>query len=144
MGIQFNGNIFGKMEYDYVSPVKNIKSRYLKDIKKILFPAPDYGISVKTTTGNTEIFFCKRMKGRYDGIPEVSNDPMMVVNKYGKGTSIYLAGSFGKTIANFRFIEYFTILKNICDWLSSQYVFVEDNKNVEIFLRKREILFFFI
>ena len=137
MGIQFNGNIFGKMGHDYVSPVKNIKSRYLKDIKKILFPAPDYGISVKETTGNTEIFFCKRMKGRYDGIPEVSNDPMMVVNKYGKGTSIYLAGSFGKTIANFRFIEYFTILKNICDWLSSQYVFVEDNKNVEIFLRKK-------
>lgn len=141
MGIKFCGKIIGPMRHDYVSPAKKT-SLYLKNIKKIFIPSPSYGLIVKPTTSDVELFFCKKLKGRYDCVPEVSEDPMMVVNKYGKGTSIYFTANTGKTLTEFRFIEYFTIIRNICGCFSNQYVIIEEDKNIEVFLRKKEDLVF--
>ncbi|MCM8822516.1 MAG: family 10 glycosylhydrolase [Candidatus Omnitrophica bacterium] len=136
-GIRFAGNIIGHMQYDYITPVRNNKNFYLKGIKKGFLPAPEYGIFVETTTGHKEILFCKKLAGRYDGIPEFSDNPMMIVNNYGKGASIYFAGNFGATVSNFGFIEYFTLMKNICENLAESPVSIEGEKNIEVFLRRK-------
>ncbi|HOL35989.1 MAG TPA: beta-galactosidase trimerization domain-containing protein [bacterium] len=136
-GVNFAGTIFGPLRHDYVSPVKT-KNRLLKNITKKYFPAPEYGINIETTTGKSLIFYCEKLKGRYDHTPEVSQKPMVVVNRYGKGRVIYLAGTFGSTIAKFRFREYFLLVKNFCYHLSKPLVEFENSNHIEVFLRKNE------
>ncbi len=69
-----------------------------------------------------------------DFCPNKGGDP--------NGTVVYFAGTFGKTISSFRFVEYFTIMENVCDCLSLQYVSIENSKSIEIFLRKKGNTFF--
>ncbi|MGC8805447.1 MAG: alpha-amylase family protein, partial [Candidatus Ratteibacteria bacterium] len=68
-GVNFAGTIFGPMKHDYVSPVK-MKNGLLKNIIKKYFPAPEYGISIENITGKPLIFYCEKLKGRYDHTPE--------------------------------------------------------------------------
>lgn len=137
-GLNFTGKIIGPMEYDYVSFASTKKIEYLKGIKKKFFPAPEYGIFVEVRSAKPIIFFCKKLIGRYDGVPEISDIPMMTVNRYGKGNCIYLAGTYGATVDNFGFFEYLAIVRNFCNCLAQNYVVVENDKNIEIFLRKKE------
>ncbi len=136
LGVRFAGKIIGPMNHDYVFFEKDRRNIFLKNITKTYIPAPKFGVLVEAVDGKTDIFFCEKLKGRYDGVPEPSKNPMMVVNNYGKGCSIYFAGNIGWTIANFGFFEYFKIIKNITGNLSRNFVFIEENRNIEVFLRK--------
>ncbi len=136
-GVNFEGTIFGPMRHDYVSPA-NTENAILKNIIKKFFPAPEYGTNVKNISGKILLFYCEKLKGRYDHTPEISLKPMMVEHKYGKGNSIYLAGTFGSTIANCRFREYFYLIENFCHLLSKPLLSFENEKNIEAFLRENK------
>lgn len=133
MGLNFSGEIFGPMHWDYVCPVK--KHKFLQGITKDFLPSPTYGIKVNTSGAASILSFCERLKGRYDNVPQPSDVPFCTVNSYGKGISVYFAGLFGGTIANLHFKEYYRIIKNIAGALSKSLVVIHNApSSIEIVL----------
>jgi hypothetical protein len=133
-GINFNGRIFVLDMWDYIYPAK--QKNLLKGITKKFLPSTEYGIETKIKEGSSFIYFYEKLKGCYDGIPEVSNLPFLILNKYGKGNSIYIAGNFGGTYYKYRFPEYRLLIKNICEKFSKKLIEIEEEW-VEAILRKK-------
>jgi len=134
-GVNFNGKIFLLDMWDYIYPVN--QKTFFKGITKKFLPSTECGIEIKVKTGNPLIYFYEKLKGCYDGIPKVSNLPFLILNKYGKGNSIYIAGNFGGTYYKYRFPEYKLLVKNICDSFSKRLIKIEDEW-VEAILREKD------
>jgi len=137
-GVDFNKELFGPMNWDYIAPVAKNNPPLLNNITGKYLPAPSYGIKVEPTTGKPYLYFRERLKGRYDGIPEVSSQPFLVLNRFGKGKALYLAGTFGLDLANFRFPEYLGLVKNFSSQLSQVPVRIEKAPWIEVSLRKKK------
>lgn len=137
LGVDFIGEIVGPMNWDYVSPIPKTGSPFLKGITKKYIPASTYGIKVRATGGKNLLYFYERLKGCYEGMPEVSSQPFLTLNRFGKGKVLYLAGTFGLSLANFRFPEYLRLIKNFSSQLSQPLVAIEKAPWVEISLRKK-------
>ena len=133
-GIECTGSVLGPFSWDYLSPVTG--SNLLKGITKNFLPSPQYGLAVKAQKAIALINFRQRMKGRYDGIPELSDYPFALVNQYGQGTAVYLAGIFGTAFFRYHFPEYLQLMKNICQQFSSMPVMVKSTGEIEVNLRR--------
>lgn len=137
-GVRFLQSIFGPMNWDYVSPASATNSPFMRGVTKKWIPAPTYGIKVETTAGKTLLYYSSKLIGCYDHTPEVSSNPFLVLNHLDKGEVVYLAGSFGISLVNFRFPEYLNLVSNIATDLSSATVTVRDAPWVEFSLRANE------
>jgi hypothetical protein len=126
------------MLWDYVALDYGTRSPLLKGVTKEFIPAPAYGIEVKTTVGKPLAHFCTKLVGCYDHSPEISDLPFMVTNRHGKGTVVYLAGTFGISLSGFRFPEYLTLVRNVATKLSAAPVLVENAPWVEVNARRNE------
>jgi hypothetical protein len=130
-------DIFGPLNWDYISPeerdhfsLKEIRNRYLN--------APTYGVKIRTQA-KVPVFFSKPLPGSYAGSPEISDLPFMVENTYGKGRSIYLAGTFGGSLKKFHFPEYYQLLNNIVSEFCKPVLRLENApSSVEVSLRRNE------
>ncbi len=89
----------------------------MKNINQSYVNAPAYGLKVKTGSA-VPLWFCKPLPGSYSGSPELSDYPFIVDNNYGKGKSIYMAGTFGSSLNKYHFPDYYQILSNIVSGLS--------------------------
>jgi len=138
LGIEFSGRVFGPMQWDYISPDLGSDSPLLKGITKEFIPAPTYGLEVKTTTGQTLARFCTKLVGCYDHSPQVSHLPFLVTNQFGRGRAVYLAGTFGISLSDFRFPEYLTLMRNLAGKLSSRPVVVKNAPWVEVSIRRTD------
>lgn len=136
-GVDYDGEIYGPLGWDFIAPVQKEKSALLKDATRALLPSPEFGIKVKPTTAKTLIYFCGKLKGRYEHLPVPSKLPFMTVNKFGKGTVVYIAGTFGINIDEYHIPEYIKILGNSANTLSSKLVEVPDSPSVEVNVRKK-------
>ncbi|MCM8818220.1 MAG: beta-galactosidase trimerization domain-containing protein [Candidatus Omnitrophica bacterium] len=134
-GVDFKGEIFGPNNWDYIFPVSD--SQFTKGISKKYLPSSEYGIKTENKNGNVFIYFYEKLKGCYDSVPSISDMPFAVFNKYGKGKSIYIGGTFGATYYKFRFPEYKILIKNIVERHSKKLVDVNEEW-VEVILRKKE------
>ena len=134
-GVSFNGKIFALDMWDYIYPVN--QKDVLKGITKKFLPSVEYGTETKIKTGEPLIYFYEKLKGQYDGIPEVSDFPLVVLNRYGKGYSLYIAGNFGGTYYKYRFPEYRLLIDNVCKKLSKKLIEVNEEW-VEVTLREKE------
>jgi hypothetical protein len=113
-GIENAGNVFGPLNYDYVS-LKDIEHFSLKTIKQKFTYAPTYGLKLKAQEkAKVPVFFCKPLAGGYAGRPEESDFPFIIENNYGKGRSIYFAGTFGGSLDNFISLN---IIRSFSTWL---------------------------
>lgn len=105
--------IYGPLLWDYVMPVKtdssfeDILSRYK------YIPAPKH--CIKTSVGAAQnIMDCAEfLNGCYDGFAGRSPYGFMYLNKYGKGKSLYFAGTVGQALMEWHFPEYFDIFGRI-------------------------------
>ncbi|MCE5345411.1 MAG: beta-galactosidase trimerization domain-containing protein [Bacteroidales bacterium] len=135
-GIGSSGDIFGPVNWDYVSPTDD-KHYSLKEIKNSYINAPTFGLKLKPTA-NVPVFFCNPRPGSYSGSPEVSTFPFIIENLYGKGRSIYFAGTFGGSLYKFHFPEYYQILFNLVSEFSKSSVTLENApSSVEVNLRRK-------
>jgi len=135
-GVKFSQSVFGPMHWDYVHIDRKNASRFLKGITKQLVPAPTYGIKVEATTAKVLSTYYAKLAGCYDHTPQVSAMPFLVVNKYRKGQVAYLAGTFGMSLASFRFPEYLALVRNLASGLSRNIVRIRDAPWVEVNLRR--------
>ena len=98
---------------------------------------PAYGLKLKAKA-KVPLFFCKPLPGSYSGSPEISAFPFIVENNYGKGKSIYIAGTFGGSLYKFHFPEYYQILSNLVSEFSKPFVRLENApSSVEVNVRKK-------
>ncbi len=135
-GTENAGDIFGPLSWDYIAP--DVKDHFsLKGISQKYIYAPSYGIKLKVKT-KAPVLFCKPLPGSYAGSPEITEFPFIVDNNYGKGKSIYFAGTFGGSLYKFHFPEYYQILSNIVNELSNPVVRMPNApSSVEVNLRKK-------
>jgi hypothetical protein len=135
-GIEASGEVFGPLNWDYVIPMdeqhfsfKEIRNKYIK--------APSYGLKLKANI-KAPIYFCKPLPGSYAGSPEVSDFPFLIENSYGKGRSVYIAGTFGASLHKFHFPEYYQILFNLVSEFSSPVIRMGNTpSSIEISVRRK-------
>ncbi len=139
LGVKYDQENFGPMNWDYVTSEAKVSDAIVKDFtrRKKYIPAPQYGIRVKTTTGNVLVFYCGRLSGCYEHTPEISSTPFMVSNRYGKGKVYYLAGTFGAAINKFRFREYLALVKAMVSQTVKPQIQIENSPWVEVSLREK-------
>jgi len=138
------GDIFGPLNWDYVTPGKEDHFS-LKEVSNILINAPTYGLKTSTKS-EVPLYFCKPLPGSYSRAPVISEFPFMIENKYGKGRSLYFAANFGNSLYRFHFPEYYRILQNLVSELSRPLVRVENvPSSVEVSLRKKgDTVYFYL
>ncbi len=136
-GIENTGDIFGPLNWDYAS-IEDHGHFSLKEIKQRYINAPTYGLKLEAKA-KVPVFFCKPLAGSYAGRPEVSMSPFIVENNYGKGKSIYFAGTFGGSLHKFHFSDYYQIFFNLVSELSKPIVRLENApSSIEVNLRIKE------
>ncbi len=136
----FNASVARAINRDYITGQdSHSHSRLLEGITRKYLPAPTYGIKVEISTARKVISFYERLKGRYDGIPALSSDPFLLINAYGKGKALYLAGTCGEMLYRFRFQEYYRLASNMANLLSRRLIDLEDvPSSLEVILRQKE------
>jgi hypothetical protein len=135
LGIVSSGDIFGPLNWDYVVP--SDKSHFsLKEIKNTFLNSPTYGIKIKSQT-TSPVMFCKPLPGSYSGSPEVTEFPFITENIFGKGRSIYIAGTFGGSLKKFHFPEYYQLLENITERYADRIVKLKNApSSIEVNIRR--------
>jgi len=135
-GVKFTDRTLGPMKWDYISVIAE-KDSFLSELNINKFiPAPEYGISVEQIKGKRLSCFYRQLKGRYDNVPEISGNPFLIENQFGKGKVYYFAGTFGTAIHEYNFPEYNMLLKNIVNELCPPFVVLENALNVELNCRE--------
>jgi hypothetical protein len=136
-GIENPGDVFGPLNWDYVFPAADHHFS-LNKIKNKYINAPSYGLKLKAKA-NVPLFYCDPLPGSYAGSPEISSLPFIIENGYGKGRSIYIAGTFGGSLHKFHFPQYYQILSNLVCEYSKPFVNLENApSSVEVTVRKNE------
>ena len=138
LGLDFSGRIIGPMEWDYVTG-QNEHSELLDGITKQHLPAPHYGVSIEPAKAKTVLFYYERMTGRYDNSPKISDNPFFLINNYGKGKALYLAGTYGEMLHKFNFKEYYRLVSNMGRLLSRRLITLDNApSSIEVVLREKE------
>lgn len=136
LGTENSGEVFGPLNWDYLSPSKD-QHFALREIGNRFLNAPTYGLKLKAK-GKVPVYFCDPLPGSYSGNPEPSKFPFIIENDYGKGKSIYFAGTFGGSLYKFHFPEYYRILSNLVIEFCKPFVKLENApSSIEVSARKK-------
>lgn len=103
---------YGPLTSDYIMPVPNAPYMDSFDDYKYL-PAPKYIKKTISEKGKSILDLAELLEGGYDDQPNKSNYGFCYLNNYGKGKSIYFAGTIGQALFDWRFPEYFNLLNCI-------------------------------
>ncbi|MGH9666941.1 MAG: beta-galactosidase trimerization domain-containing protein, partial [Bryobacteraceae bacterium] len=115
-GIGDAHRLAGPRRWDYMRPAS--VDPLLKGIQREMIPSPAYYVAVSAKAARPVLRYTKPLAGPYDGVPETSGDPALLVNRFGKGKSVYSSGDFGNTIASFHAPELLDIAANTARELS--------------------------
>ena len=115
-------------------------NRYMKDIDDSFIAAPHYCIyAVPEANAESHLRFREKMKSVYADIPPELPYPFIIKNRYGKGESIYIAGTVGQLYHDFQLIPCKRIAGNVLDDLTWRDVTVESEvESVNVELREKD------
>jgi hypothetical protein len=135
-GTVSSGEIFGPLNWDYIVP-SDTTHFSLREIKNRFLNSPTYGIKIKSPA-NSPLMFCKPLPGSYSGSPEVTEYPFITENIFGKGRSIFMAGTFGGSLKKFHFPEYYQVLENITEKYAGRIVKLKNApSSIEVNMRRK-------
>jgi len=135
-GVEKTGSIFGPLSWDY-AVIADPGHFSLKGIGQKYIYAPVYGLQQNSKL-KAPLYFTKPLPGSYAASPSKTEYPFLIENRYGKGRSVYMAGTFGGSLLKFHFPEYYRILANLVAELSEPPITLESvPSSVEVNLRKR-------
>ncbi len=143
MGVQSNAKIVGPMRWDFMKPAAT--NSLLNGLDRALIPSSTYHVQVTPQGTQPLLFFTKPLAGRYDGTPQVSSDPALLVKPTGSGTSVYFSGDLGASIEAFHVPELLRLVANAGSDFAPRPVVIEGAPgSVEVVLRtqgdKRSLL----
>jgi len=135
-GINFSGTYTNYNNWNYFSAATE---NYLFDgVEVPLMPAARTGIDIEAKDGKIMARFLGALEGRYD-VMQGPDKAAVVLNQYGKGKSLYLAGTFAEHFYDYNYEEHKTIVANAIRAFSKVPVKLEGvNGNVEIVIRKQK------
>ncbi len=129
--------VVGPKRWDFMKPLG--KSPLLAGLDRELVPSPVYHLQVKPNGADVQLQFTKPLTGVYDGIPVLSDDPALLVNRYGNGKVIYFAGDLGNGINGFHLAEFLNVLGNsVRELVSPQVVLENAPSSIEVVLRSQD------
>lgn len=133
-GVKMGRGVFGPMMLDYMSVVGN--PVVAEGLSATLLPCPTYGLEVIPTTSEVIAFFHEKMPSRYVKVPSLSKNPAILMNNYGKGCCLYIAGNFFEHYYSYHNPDYRRIIDNAVRLMSRRLVTLENcPQSVEITLR---------
>jgi len=136
LGISFQGQITNYKNWNYLSVVK--PHQIFTGVDAPLLPAPEFGLRVQVPAPSlTLAYFHAPMAGRYEKLTTLEN-PAIVLNQYGKGRAIYLAGTFAEMINSYAPPEYRKILANIARIFARSPVVLKNGGDIELVVRKQK------
>jgi hypothetical protein len=103
-----------------------------------MFPAPELAVDIRTRPGSRVLAdFLKPLAGRY--VPLTGRGlPAIVLNRYGRGRCLYLAGAFGEWYSTYTPPEYRMIIANALGMLARSPVRLENVTGpVEVVVRRQ-------
>lgn len=136
LGASVTGNVTPLQNWNYFSPCGANPIFAGLDIP--LYPAPAFALDVQPHSGARVLArFHKPMPGRYDPLTE-QDKPAIILNRYGKGACLFLAGAFGEMCRVYNPVEYRTILANAVGQFAALPVRLEGQLgDVEVVVRKQ-------
>jgi len=136
LGVHAGGRIIGPLRWDFMKPLE--ADPLLQGMRREWYPASVYHVRAKPAGAKAVLQFTTPLKGRYDGVPGLSEDPALLVHSFGKGKAVYFSGDFGAMVNNFRTPEYLAIAANAVELLASRPVEIEGAPEpVEVVLRSQ-------
>ena len=135
-GVNDGRRIVGPTRWDFMKPVG--ADPLLEGLKRQMIPASIYHLRAVPKTARTLLRFTKPLTGRYDGVPDLSDDPALVVQQLGKGTVVYFSGEFGGMVTGFHTPEYLQLAANAIKTLAPPAVELDNiPSSVEVVLRSQ-------
>jgi hypothetical protein len=150
LGISARGSITDYRDHNYfelAAPASGprgparLAAKLRSGIEIPLVPAPRFAVDVEPRPGAVVLAsYHAPMAGRYVDLTPLGN-PAIVANRFGRGTAVYLAGTFGEMLAEFALPEHRRLAVNLVDALSRRDVRLEagasggDPINVEMTVR---------
>lgn len=136
-GVSDARKVVGPNGRDYMQPSST--SPLLESWPRDLIPCPVYHLSVKPTGAEVLAYFMKPMAGTYAALTDPSDDPALVVNRYGKGKVVYSSGDIGNAINSFHYPEWCRLIENVLREMAPSPVMFENTPgSVEVVLRSQE------
>lgn len=134
-GVKAGRGVFGPMMLDYMSVVEDHPILDGISTKKLL-PCPIYGMEVIQTTSKAIMMYHEKMPARYVKVPPLSKNPAIVVNRYGKGNCLYIAGNFFEHYYSYHNPDYRKIIANAVRLMSRSLITLRGcPQSVEVTLR---------
>ncbi len=139
LGVDGGGRIVGPMPHDFMKPLDigdaKADHRIPSPLRKELLEATTYHVAVRAKGATPRIQFMKPLAGRYDGIPQASDDPALLVRPLGKGRAVYFSGDLGNTIQTFHLAAHLDLLR---PWFTSPFKVANAPGSVEVVLRSQQ------
>ena len=110
-GVRDTAKVMGPRRFDFMKP--SGKDAALDGITREFIPSPAWYLKVESHGGTALLRYTKALKGPYDGVPELSDDPALTTHPFGKGSAMLFTGELGATIQNFHTPELLRVIANI-------------------------------
>lgn len=113
---------------------------YTKQIDDSFIPAPYYSMYVEPNAhAEKHLTFREKMSSVYADVPDPLPYPVLVKNRYGRGRSVYIAGTIGQMYHDFHLIPYTRLAANVLDDLTGRDVVVHaEVDSVQVELREKD------
>ncbi|MCC6293284.1 MAG: beta-galactosidase trimerization domain-containing protein [Bryobacterales bacterium] len=136
-GVSAGKGIAGPLRWDYLKPVTAPK--LTAGITRKMIPSTAYYVRTLPGEGEVAWKFTVPLAGRYDGVPNVSADPGLVIRRLGKGLVVYMPGDLGNSINTYHTPELMQLTVNAGAQLGDSPVRVENAPGpVEVVARQQE------
>ena len=135
-GVNATEKVFGPTKIDYITLYPD--HPILREIEQEVIPSPPYYLRVRTrppeddrSEGLPEIGWeiLARFRGplpaRYAPLPPTSADTAVMLNSFGKGKSVYMAGNMFEHYWGYKFPEYRRIVAAAANWLSPPRIYLD-------------------
>ncbi len=135
-GISGGKKIAGPTRWDFMK--SRASSPLLEGLGRELIPSTTYHVRVEPKGSRPLLYFTRPLAGRYDGVPEVSDEPALMVNRYGRGQAVYFSGDLGNAVNTFHLPEWYRLIANAARELSPSPVTLQNApSSVEVVLRSQ-------
>jgi hypothetical protein len=129
--------VAGPRKWDLMQPL--MPGGLLEGIAREVMPSPEYYVPAAPQGAETALMMMKALNGPYEGMPEASRDPAVVVHRFGQGEAIYSTGDLGRALRTYHMAEHLRLISNAVRRMAPSPVVIENGtRSMDITLRSQQ------